>query len=307
VAKHLAGSASSESSKVEPGQIQRSFHSLMREGRHYEIPAPSQDEVLHWGVEQEEQIIKTVPHAYAQKQTTLKNLDATMSEVRQYDKIPDGPTFHAWKYTAQLAHYRASQAHNPSPKVIAIDLDGCLYDFNSAMREWLVGQGWDRSKLTDPQVYAYLPVWGVDPQTWAIEKIKAIKSGNLWRSGETLEDGIAGTTAIGLAGHKLLINSARILEDTGALAARFTAQWLRENNINADQISIVGMDPKEKLKVEFDLIIDDAPSNVQTALDAGRKAVLLDRPWNRESTLPRATYPEIVANLDKYLHAEVQS
>lgn len=306
VAKHLADSASPEDAKVTPGQIQRSFHALMREGRHFEVPAPSQEDVLDWGDEQEEQIIKTVPDAYAQKETTLKNLETTINNVRQYEKMPDGPTFHAWKHTASLAHYRARQAHNPSPKVIAIDLDGCLYDFNSAMREWLVSQGWDRSKLTDPQVYAYLPVWGVDSQTWASEKVKAVKSGNLWRTGEALQDGLAGTTAIGLSGHKLLVNSARVFEDVGHLATRFTAQWLRDNDIHADQLNIVGMDPSEKLKVEFDLIIDDAPSNVQAALDAGRKAILLDRPWNRESDLPRATYPEIVANLDKYLGTDVQ-
>lgn len=301
VAKHLADSVSPESAKIKPGQIQRSFHALLREGRGFEIPAPSQEDVLAWGAKQEEKIIETVPAAYAQKKITLKNLETTINNICQYDQLPDGPTFHAWKYTAQLAHYRARQVHNPSVKTIAIDLDGCLYDYNSTMREWMVSQGWDRNQFPDPQVYAFLPSWGLDRPTWNAEMIKAVKAGFLFRTGNALGDGIAGANSIGLSGHKLLVNSSRIFGDIGHLATRFTAQWLRENDINADQLNIVGGDPKDKLKVEFDLIIDDAPINIQTAIDAGRKAVLLDRPWNRESSLPRASYPEIVANLDFYL------
>lgn len=301
IAKHLASSANLDSPQSEAGEIQRSFHSLTREGRTFEIPNPSLNEVLDWAVAQEEKIVNIVPIKHAQQKTALKNLEATISDITRENKIPDGSTFHAWKHTAALAHYRAQQIQNPSPKVIAIDLDGCLYDFNSIMRQWLTSQGYDRSKMVDPEVEAYKSIWGFDEPTWNKKLSKAVAAGFLFRSGTALEDGVSGATRIGLAGHKLLINSARIFGEVGPIARRSTVQWLRENNIHADDFNIVMGDPKEKLRAEFSLLIDDNINTVKTAILAGRKAILLDRPWNRNTDLPRATYPEIVSRLDELI------
>jgi hypothetical protein len=268
------------------------------------IPTPTEEDVVSWADQQESKILAIVPESYAQQRKTLKHLESTLHDVLNKGTLPDGPTFHAWQYTAPLAHYRASQVDNPEAKVIALDLDGCLYDFNSAMREWFVSQGLDRERFPEPNVYSLKEAWDVDHEMLVREMILAVRAGQMWNTGYQMDDGLSGARSIGLAGHVLSVVSARRLNGVEELANRTTTQWLRGNNIHVDKLMLVSpSDPAAKLSIHFDLLIDDHPGNVEVAISAGRKAILLDRAWNRTgNTLPRATYPEIVDNLDYFLN-----
>ena len=301
VAKHIADTANTDADRTAPGVIQHFFHTLLREGKALGIPAPTQGEVLDWIQDEEEEIFEHIPRADNQQETALKNLSSVKEEVLN-GTLPSGATFHAWKYTAPLAHYRASQVDNPNAKVIAIDLDGCIYDFNSAIREWLVSKGWDRDRLSEPPVYSLHQAWGIDHNSLVTEMIEASKAGKLFNEGLYLPDGLAGARALGLAGHVLSVISARSLPGAEEIINRGTNQWLRENGLHVDKLLLVSPTiPEAKLGVHFDLLIDDHPGNVEIALKHGRKAILLDRLWNQESNLPRASYDYIVNNLEEFL------
>lgn len=301
LAKHIANSVNPDEESTSIGVIQHLFHTLTREGRTLGIEAPTKQEVIIWLREQEEKIFEHIPVAYGQQQTALKNLASTQTDIFE-DRLPDGPTFHAWKYIAPLAHYRASQIDNPNAKVIAIDLDGCIYDFNSAIREWLVSKGWDRNRLPEPPVYSLHQAWGIDNNSLVKEMIEASKAGRLFNEGSFLPDGLEGARKLGLAGHVLSVISARSLPGAEEIINRGTNQWLRENGLHVDKLLLVSPAiPEAKLAVHFDLLIDDHPGNIQMALDHGRKAILLDRLWNQESDLPRASYDYIVKHLDEFL------
>ena len=300
VAKHMADTANADTDRTSPGVIQHFFHTLLREGKALGVESPKVEEVLEWIEEQEEKIFEHIVNSTSQK-TSLNHLNDTKKDVLE-GNLPSGPTFHAWKYTSPLAHYRASQIDNPNAKVIAIDLDGCIYDFNSAIREWLVSKGWDRNLLPEPPVYSLKQAWGIDPNTLLEEMIEASLAGKLFNEGLYLSDGLEGARALGLAGHVLSVISARSLPGVEAVINRGTSQWLRKNGLHVDKLLLVSPAiPDAKLGIHFDLLIDDHPGNVQIALDRGRKAILLDRFWNQESDLPRASYDYIVNNLEEFL------
>lgn len=305
LAKHVANNANPETEPPSLSLIQHFFHTLTREGRSLGILPPKKKEVISWIQEQEGKILDSVPQSYAQQKNALENLASTKSEVTKRNFLPDGPTFHAWKHVASLAHYRVSQKDNPDAKVIAIDLDGCLYDYNYMMKEWLIHRGWDKNKLPDPKVYSLQEAWGIDRPTLYAEMVLAANAGQLWNDGPFLADGLAGARTIGLAGHVLSVVSARAVPGVEEIAARGTTTWLRENGLHVDKMHIVSpADPAAKLGTHFDLLIDDHPGNIEIALKHGRKAILLDREWNQDSSLPRASYDDIVTNLDFYIKGE---
>lgn len=301
LAKHIANSVNPDEESTSIGVIQHLFHTLTREGRAIGVPNPQKREVIAWFKGQEEKILEYTPATYGQQQTALKNLASVKNDLAE-NRLPDGPTFHAWQYTTPLAHYRAGQADNPNAKVIAIDLDGCIYDFNSAIREWLVGKGWDRDRLPEPPVYSLHQAWGIDHNSLVKEMVEASKAGKLFNEGPVLQDGLDGARELGRAGHVLSVISARSLPGAEEIISRGTTQWLRRNGLHVDKLFLVSPSiPEAKLAVHFDLLIDDHPGNIQIALDNGRKAILLDRLWNQDSNLPRASYDYIVTHLDEFL------
>ena len=301
IARYMVNKGDLVENTIAPGLVQYLFHTLLREGKALGLTSPSSREVLLWLKEQEEKIFDYIPSVNSKQEETLKSLEKAKREVLS-NILPTGVTFYAWKHIASLTHYRANQMDNPESKVIAIDLDGCIYDFNSAMREWLVGKGWSRDVLPEPPVYSLQESWGIDHKTLAEEMAEALKAGKLFNEGLFLADGLSGARTLGLAGHVLSVISARNLPGVEEEANKGTVQWLRENGLHVDRLLLVSPSiPEAKLGVHFDLLIDDHPSNIKIALEHGRKAILLDRFWNRDSDLPRASYDYIVNNLEEFL------
>lgn len=286
--------------------VQSHFHTLTAEGRRLYLPIPDTHEVHRWFDEQEFAASIDIPAGRA-RETALRNLARARADYRIHPEQVTGPVFHAWSHTVSLAEYTAMRRTHPKPLRIAIDLDGCLYDFNEVMREWLASRGWNPNGMPAPDTYYLHHAWEIDQDAFNHEMRLSTAAGVIFRDGSPLRDGVEGARSLGLAGHQLVVNSARRLEGLETRAEAATLQWVRQHGIHPDGIHLADpADPADKLAADWDLLIDDHPGNVRAALGAGRAAVLLDRGWNRDQAdLPRASYPEIAANPHKFLNTKV--
>lgn len=300
IARHAAGNSCLGGEPVLVSIAKRATDTLRKEGTSLRLNQPSRAEVRNWIDAQEFAAAIEIPRG-VERDVTLNAL-AALRRALQETRV-DGATFHSWQHAQDLTKYLARRETPEKKLVIAIDLDGCLYDFVGTMREWLVTRGWDREQMPDPTDYYLHHAWGITNEFLQAEMKASLQAGVMFRSGTPMRDGTHGVRVLGQQGHHLLINSARRLTGAGPLARRSTMLWLREQGVHPDDIHLA--DPvrsEDKLKPHFDLLIDDHPGNVTAALNAGRAAVLLDRPWNTVYTdVPRATYAEIIKDPFRFI------
>lgn len=231
------------------------------------------------------------------------DLLASLEALRQPGPQIDPAMFYGWSHLWDYTLYTLSRTEAENPLVIAVDLDGCLYDFNNTMREWLVARGWDREQLIEPTQYYTQRAWGIADQVFQTEMVAALKEGIMFREGLAFPEALRSIRRLGEGGHILMGNSARNFHGEGDRSRAATLLWLRENGVHLDGLHLADpVDPKDKLSQPFDLLIDDHPGNIEAALESGRNAVLLNRPWNLSYThLPRATYPEIARDPHRFI------
>lgn len=300
IARHAAGNACLGGEPVSVALARQATSTLRKEGTALRLPLPSRAEVRQWIESHEFAAAIEIPRGPEREQSmnALSHLKRNLHTTRV-----DGATFHSWQHTQDLTKYLSKRNSTPEKLTIAIDLDGCLYDFVGTMRDWLVTRGWDRESMPDPTDYYLHHAWGITNDLLQAEMKAALHAGIMFRKGTPMRDGTHGVRVLGEQGHHLLINSARRLAGAGPLAKRSTLLWLREQGVHPDDIYMA--DPvhsEDKLKPAFDLLIDDHPGNVLAAISAGRAAVLLDRPWNTSYTdVPRATYAQIITDPHQYL------
>lgn len=298
IARFVAGAATGTPASAQ--EAQRTFHSLLAEGRSLKVETPDSSEVERWFDESEYQAASVIPKGRS-RSATLANLGEAWQRYRDSGEAGlAGEAFHAWKHTPSLLAYQEAREEHPDPRRIAVDLDGCLYDFTTTMREWLIARGWQREDLPDPQTYSLTQSWQMSSELLRVEMSRALAAGVLFRRGEAFDDGIEHARRIGLKGHRLVAVTARQFPGLELEARRATIQWMRDNHIHPDETHLVGLQGgAEKNKIHYDLLIDDSPENIHAAHAAGRKAVLLDREWNRdEAAMARLDYSDISSRIE---------
>lgn len=83
-------------------------------------------------------------------------------------------------------------------------------------------------------------------------------------------------------GHTVVLVTA-IATETGR---QQTLPWLLAHDVTYDELHFC----EDKLRVDFDAIVEDYPKNAYAAAKAGRAAFLVRRPWTTNSTL---THPNL--------------
>lgn len=98
----------------------------------------------------------------------------------------------------------------------------------------------------------------------------------------------AGTHAHMVGLHKQIEASGHTIVIVTAIATaegrKQTLQWLDANEIVYDELHFCA----DKVRVDFDAIIEDHPVNAQLAAQAGRAAFLVHRPWTANTQLYHA-------------------
>lgn len=275
------------------------WNKLIEEGKGIPLHAPTSEDLQTFFSHQQYLIDTTVENRLEAKKL-LDNIKKAQENTGDYLKAH---VFYTWQHITDYASYDISRKTHEDSLIIAVDLDGCLYDFNSVMRDWLIYRGWEPEVLTIPQNYHLQQEWGIPDEVFHSEMVESLHEGIMFRQGEAFPEAIIGVQKLGLEGHTIMANSARHFDGHEDKTRSATLQWLREHTIHPDIVHLVNpKNTEDKLLQYFDLLIDDHPGNVEYALKAGRNAVLLDRPWNRNVTdLPRATYEEISSDPHKFV------
>lgn len=287
---------------VREAVIKGSWETLLMEGKDLPLHEPTADELAEFFDRQMELVLEHVADT-GKAVLMRKALAEARANTGDYLKPH---VFYTWQHVADLAAYTLTRRSAVRPLVIACDLDGCLYDFNGSMRDWLITRGWDPDTLVEPTQYYLQRDWGIDDRVFHAEMVTSLGRNELFRRGPAFPDAIDAVRALGSAGHIIMPNSARLFAGLEQNSRAATVQWLREQRVHPDRIHLADpKDPADKLAVAFDLLVDDHPGNVEHALFEGRSAVLLDRPWNTAyAHLPRATYAEIAADPYRFLLAD---
>lgn len=281
-------------SPVSEADAQRAFHSLWREGRRLPMRLPD-DRVINAWFDEREWTASTIMESARSRAAACANLSAARAAWREEPATLNPAMFHAWQNVADYAAYGAARQVQPNPLTIAFDCDGVLYGFNETLREWLVARGWNRDEMPDPTVYSLKDSWGLSNRTLHKEMPLAVQAGVLWHTGEPFDGGVGAARSAGLAGHSVVVNTARALDGIRPEAEAATISWLRRQGVHPDTLHLADpFDPTDKLSVPFDVLFDDHPDNVAAARNAGREAYLIDQPWNADAVgIPRVTFDGI--------------
>lgn len=163
---------------------------------------------------------------------------------------------------------------------IGVDLDGVLYNFADAFREFLVTHHGFRSEhCSDPQRWEFYEDWGIRlPQFLALcdqaaDAQELWNHSGIWGGAEVRES----LHLLRAHGHTLHIITHREFGRNKAISAKETAIWLLRCQVPYDTLTF----SKDKTVVKTDWMIEDNVDNYLALEAAGCRSVLIDRPWNQ--------------------------
>lgn len=179
---------------------------------------------------------------------------------------------------------------------VGVDLDGVLYDFGGAVREWLRQQEWYHD-CPEAERWEFYLDWGLSVDEFLNVCHHAADAGHLFRWGEPPADASKHLFRLKEAGHQIIIVTDRAFGfATQGKASRVnTEEWLAEHDIPFDEIHYTS----NKASVDLDYMVDDKPSNVADLYSAGITTFLHRQAWNREVW---HRYP-VINSIDQYVDA----
>jgi 5'(3')-deoxyribonucleotidase len=171
-----------------------------------------------------------------------------------------------------------------APLVIAVDMDGVIYDFAAALRNHLhLNEGVDRTTMPEPTKWEFWDEWGMTESEWVAACTRGVEMGIVFRTGEPVGDAVAALRALANAGHIIHLVTSRFFG--GPLAYAHTALWLKDWAIPHHSLTFT----RNKGAIAADVAVDDHVDNVLQYAQAGTVCALWDQPWNRYANLPRVS------------------
>lgn len=174
-------------------------------------------------------------------------------------------------------------------KVLGLDVDGPVYRLGSALRNWLILRGWSADDLhpAPTSTYDFLATWPLTQEELIAELRAGSDAGVIYGVGGVHSDATYWLPRIYAAGTGVHLVTARC----EPLAGQQTRDCFRAYGLPFDRLTL---DHRKERVDGYDVLVDDHPGNVRRVLEVGRKAIILDRPWNRDvNDLPRATWEEL--------------
>jgi hypothetical protein len=173
--------------------------------------------------------------------------------------------------------------------VVGIDLDGCVYRFVDAMREFAHRvDGVPLHTMGEARSWDAMTVqWGWSAQEFTDRYRRALHQGELFWRGAAYPGALETLAALSASEHRVEVVTARVIDERDReLVHAATMHWLDAAGVHVDALHL----RVDKQHVELDCAIDDAPHNVASLEAAGREAWLLDRPWNRDARSHRRVH-----------------
>jgi 5'(3')-deoxyribonucleotidase len=170
--------------------------------------------------------------------------------------------------------------------IIAVDLDGTMYEYHSAFvymaRNYL---GVDMPDASEWERWDWpYQFMHQGERRWMEE---AAPRKGLYRYGHIMKGAIIGIRKLAER-HDVVIITHR-----PRVAVQDTLAWLTYANLPLSGLHILS-EGQSKSSVQYDLLIDDRPENIEDAIGHGRQGVVFDQPWNQDyPALYRATWEEM--------------
>lgn len=176
-------------------------------------------------------------------------------------------------------------------RTLGLDLDGTVaLGYHQAVHAELVARSLiDLSTPVDPPTYDLAVAYGVSRRDLDTVIAAVSARGDAYRYAVADPAGIACVRALAAVGIRVRVVTARREQ----VARETTLAWIMRAGLPADDVVFT----EDKASAEFDLLLDDMPAMVASLHAVGRDAVLLDRPWNRDSDLERITWEGLPARL----------
>lgn len=163
---------------------------------------------------------------------------------------------------------------------VGIDLDGVLYNFESAFRQYLMEEyGFPAAQCPEPTRWEFYEDWGIGLAEFRRICNEAADARRLWTR-EPLWGGVGVRKALHdlqLDGHTLHIITRRDFGTPGSVSAWGTAAWLGECRVPYDTLTFSA----DKTILPTDWMIEDNVDNYLALEASGCRSVLIDRPWNQ--------------------------
>lgn len=163
---------------------------------------------------------------------------------------------------------------------IGLDLDGVVYDFVRAHRNYLMNTRDDLSvaDLPEPSSWNVWEHWQISRVEWQQSFAAGVAERAIFTGGHryAYDGAIAAVRQLADAGHTIHVVTHRPPE-----AVALTAEWLAEVGLPFTSLTFA----KDKSTVPVDVMIEDNVDNALAVVAAGSRAILMDRPWNRRWVL----------------------
>jgi len=157
-----------------------------------------------------------------------------------------------------------------------IDMDGVIYDFEAALREW-IEQTTGRPAHTMPDSESWefwRDQWGLTFEEFYAHCNESVDAGHMFRKGDPEPGALEQIHRLTNDGHTVLFVTARMF---GNRSQENTTEWLHEHGFPYDEIHFTS----DKHLIELDWLVDDLPDNYFAVDSGGNNGVfLLTRPWN---------------------------
>lgn len=171
-------------------------------------------------------------------------------------------------------------------RVLGVDVDNVLADYTGGLRRIVAEErGILPTTLPDPTRWSAYEEWGLTPETFDALHRKAVVEHRMFRHLDVMPGAAEALRNLSERGVRIRIVTHRLyLSGMHAIAASDTVQWLDDNDIPYWDLCMVA----RKADVGVDLMIDDAPHNIESLRDIGRQVLVYDWPYNRHLAGPRA-------------------
>jgi len=167
---------------------------------------------------------------------------------------------------------------------VGIDLDGCVYDFVSAIRKEIFLNHPHLDPSSEAKSWTFYEQWGLSTDEFLGIYSEGVKSQRVLWQGKPIAGSIEGWHQLADAGHRIHIITDRRPPGAEREAQEATLAWLAQHNLPYDSLTF---SPDKTLiralshhpeKVVF---VDDKRENHDALTSAGIHSFLMDRPWNQ--------------------------
>lgn len=169
--------------------------------------------------------------------------------------------------------------------VLGVDLDNVTAKYTDALRDFMIKKGHDANSMPEPAHYSFVDSgWPfTDIEDYLNHHHEFVAKGG-FLSVDPMENASEVLHSLIKEGVRIRIITHRILRDGNHYdSISYTAKWLDLHNIPYHDFCVIS----EKSAVGVNLLIDDAPSNIESVRAHGGYVAVYDQLYNRHLDGPR--------------------